>query len=103
MGSLLLAAGEKGMRLSLPNSSIMVHQPSGGFQGQATDIMIHARHTERLKTQLNEIYVKHTGQSLSNVEDALERDNFMTPEEAQAWGLIDEIVETRAKPDGDDG
>jgi len=102
MGSLLLAAGEKGMRLSLPNSSIMVHQPSGGFQGQATDIMIHARHTERLKTQLNEIYVKHTGQSLENVEDALERDNFMTPEEAKEWGLIDEIVATRAKPESDD-
>ena len=99
MGSLLLAAGEKGMRLSLPNSSIMVHQPSGGFQGQATDIMIHARHTERLKTQLNEIYVKHTGQSLENVEDALERDNFMTPEEAKEWGLIDEIVATRTKTD----
>ena len=102
MGSLLLAAGEEGMRLSLPNSSIMVHQPSGGFQGQATDIMIHARHTERLKTQLNEIYVKHTGQSLENVEDALERDNFMTPEEAKEWGLIDEIVATRAKPESDD-
>lgn len=102
MGSLLLAAGEKGMRLSLPNSSIMVHQPSGGFQGQATDIMIHARHTERLKTQLNEIYVKHTGQSLENVEDALERDNFMTPEEAKEWGLIDEIVATRPKAESDD-
>jgi len=103
MGSLLLAAGEKGMRLSLPNSSIMVHQPSGGYQGQATDIMIHARHTERLKRQLNEIYVKHTGQSLENVEDALERDNFMNPTEAKEWGLIDEIVDTRAKPEGDDG
>ncbi|MDJ0639187.1 MAG: ATP-dependent Clp protease proteolytic subunit [Paracoccaceae bacterium] len=102
MGSLLLAAGEKGMRLSLPNSSIMVHQPSGGFQGQATDIMIHARHTERLKTQLNEIYCKHTGQSLKKVEDALERDNFMTPEEAKEWGLIDEIVATRAKSDDND-
>lgn len=99
MGSLLLSAGEKGMRLSLPNSSIMVHQPSGGFQGQATDIMIHARHTERLKRQLNDIYVRHTGQSLEAVEDALERDNFMTPEEAKDWGLIDEIVETRAKPE----
>lgn len=102
MGSLLLAAGNKGMRLSLPNSSIMVHQPSGGFQGQATDIMIHARHTERLKTQLNEIYVKHTGQSLKKVEDALERDNFMTPQEAKDWGLIDEIVESRAKVGSDD-
>ncbi|MEM7720192.1 MAG: ATP-dependent Clp protease proteolytic subunit [Pseudomonadota bacterium] len=102
MGSLLLAAGDNGMRLSLPNSSIMVHQPSGGFQGQATDIMIHAQHVERLKKQLNEIYVKHTGQSLKKVEDALERDNFMTPEEAKDWGLIDEIVETRSKPETDD-
>jgi len=102
MGSLLLAAGEKGMRMSLPNSSIMVHQPSGGFQGQATDIMIHAQHVERLKKQLNEIYVKHTGQTLKKVEDALERDNFMNPEEAKDWGLIDEIVETRAKPESDD-
>ena len=102
MGSLLLAAGEKGMRLSLPNSSIMVHQPSGGFQGQATDIMIHAQHVERLKKQLNEIYVKHTGQALKKVEDALERDNFMNPEEAKDWGLIDEIVETRTKPENND-
>ncbi len=101
MGSLLLAAGEKGMRLSLPNSSIMVHQPSGGYQGQATDIMIHARHTERLKRQLNEIYVKHTSQSLENVEEALERDNFMNPTEAKEWGLIDEIVDTREKPESD--
>ncbi len=101
MGSLLLAAGEKGMRLSLPNSSIMVHQPSGGYQGQATDIMIHARHTERLKRQLNEIYVKHTSQSLESVEEALERDNFMNPTEAKEWGLIDEIVDTREKPESD--
>ena len=97
--ALLLTAGEPGMRLSLPNSSIMVHQPSGGFQGQATDILIHARHTERLKQRLNEIYVKHTGQSLKKVEDALERDNFMTPDEAKDWGLIDEIVESRAAPE----
>ena len=87
------------MRLSLPNSSIMVHQPSGGFQGQASDIMIHARHVERLKQRLNEIYVSHTGQGLEKVEDALERDNFMTPEEAKDWGLIDEIVENRARPE----
>jgi ATP-dependent Clp protease protease subunit len=99
MGSLLLTAGENGMRFSLPNSSIMVHQPSGGYQGQATDIMIHARHTERLKRRLNEIYVKHTGQDLDKVEEALERDNFMTPGEAKEWGLIDEIVESREKPD----
>ncbi len=102
MGALLLAAGDEGMRMSLPNSSIMVHQPSGGFQGQATDILIHARHTERLKRQLNDIYVRHTGQKLKNVEDALERDNFMTPEEAKDWGLIDEIVANRSVPEGED-
>jgi ATP-dependent Clp protease protease subunit len=95
MGSLLLTAGEKGMRFSLPNSQIMVHQPSGGYQGQATDIMIHARYTEKLKNRLNQIYVKHTGQDIKTVEDALERDNFMAPEEAKAWGLIDEIVTSR--------
>ena len=98
MGSLLLTAGEKGMRFSLPNSSVMVHQPSGGFQGQATDIMIHARNTERLKKRLNEIYVRHTGNTYRKVEDALERDNFMTPEEAKAWGLIDEILVNRDTP-----
>ncbi|MEM9344642.1 MAG: ATP-dependent Clp protease proteolytic subunit [Pseudomonadota bacterium] len=102
MGSLLLTAGEAGMRFSLPNSNIMVHQPSGGYQGQATDIMIHAKHTENLKRRLNEIYVKHTGQKLDAVEEALERDNFMTAEEAKDWGLIDEIVENRAKPDEGD-
>ena len=94
-GSLLLIAGEKGMRFSLPNSSIMVHQPSGGFQGQATDIMIHAEQTLKLKRRLNEIYVKHSGQSLEAVETALERDRFMTAEEAKAWGHIDEIVDKR--------
>lgn len=102
MGSLLLTAGENGMRFSLPNSSIMVHQPSGGYQGQATDIMIHAEYTQQLKRRLNEIYVKHTGQTLKKVEEALERDNFMSPEEAKAWGLIDEIVESREKPDGEE-
>ncbi|EPX86355.1 Protease subunit of ATP-dependent Clp protease [Rubellimicrobium thermophilum DSM 16684] len=95
MGSLLLTAGEKGMRFSLPNSEIMVHQPSGGFQGQATDILIHARRTEALRKRLNEIYVKHTGQSMEAVEAALERDRFMDPEEAKAWGLIDDILTTR--------
>jgi ATP-dependent Clp protease, protease subunit len=95
MGSLLLTAGEKGMRFSLPNSQIMVHQPSGGYQGQATDIMIHARYTEKLKNRLNQIYVKHTGQDIKTVEDALERDNFMSSEEAKEWGLIDEIVTSR--------
>jgi ATP-dependent Clp protease protease subunit len=99
MGSLLLQAGEKGMRFSLPNSRVMVHQPSGGYQGQATDIMIHARETQKLKTRLNEIYVKHTGNTLEQVEEGLERDNFMSPEEAKDWGLIDEIVENRAKTD----
>ena len=103
MGSLLLAAGEKGMRYSLPNSRMMVHQPSGGYQGQATDIMIHAQETQKLKDRLNQIYVIHTGQKLKNVESALERDNFMSPEQAHEWGLIDEIVENRAKVDGDDG
>lgn len=101
MGSLLLSAGEPGMRMSLPNSRIMVHQPSGGYQGQASDIMIHAQETQKLKDRLNEIYVHHTGKKLADVENALERDNFMNPEEAKKWGLIDEIVENRAKS-GDD-
>lgn len=101
MGSLLLAAGEPGMRMSLPNSRIMVHQPSGGYQGQASDIMIHAQETQKLKDRLNEIYVHHTGQKLKDVENALERDNFMNPEDAKKWGLIDEIVENRAKVDGE--
>lgn len=95
MGSLLLTAGEKGMRFSLPNSRVMVHQPSGGYQGQATDIMIHAQETQKLKDRLNQIYVKHTGQDLETVEAALERDRFMSPEDAKEWGLIDEIVENR--------
>ena len=99
MGSLLLTAGEPGMRFSLPNSRIMVHQPSGGYQGQATDIMIHAEETLKLKKRLNEIYVHHTGQSLDKVEAALERDNFMSPDEAKDWGLIDEIVTNREKGD----
>ena len=99
MGSLLLTAGEPGMRYSLPNSRIMVHQPSGGYQGQATDIMIHAEETLKLKKRLNEIYVKHTGQSLKTVEAALERDNFMAAEDAKKWGLIDEIVTQRTSID----
>ena len=99
MGSLLLQAGEKGMRFSLPNSRVMVHQPSGGYQGQATDIMIHARETEKLKRRLNEIYVRHTGNDYETVEAALERDNFMSAEDAKAWGLIDEIFENRPKLD----
>lgn len=102
MGSLLSVAGEKGMRFALPNSRIMVHQPSGGYQGQATDIMIHAAETQKVKDQLNKIYVKHTGQSLKAVEKALERDNFMSAEEALAWGHLDEIVESRSSKDDDD-
>ena len=96
MGSLLLVGGEAGMRFSLPNSRIMVHQPSGGYQGQATDIMIHAEETLKIKKRLNEIYVKHTGNSLKKVEAALERDKFMSPEEAKEWGHIDEIVASRS-------
>ncbi|MBK6468887.1 MAG: ATP-dependent Clp protease proteolytic subunit [Rhodobacter sp.] len=99
MGSLLLTAGEKGMRFSLPNSRVMVHQPSGGYQGQATDIMIHAQETQKLKRRLNEIYVKHTGNEYETVEAALERDNFMSAEDAKAWGLIDEILADRGKMD----
>ena len=99
MGSLLLAAGAEGMRFSLPNSRIMVHQPSGGYQGQATDIMIHAEETLKLKRRLNEIYVHHTGQTLETVEAALERDKFMSPQEAKDWGLIDEIVTSRSAPE----
>ena len=99
MGSLLLCAGEKDMRFSLPNSRIMVHQPSGGFQGQASDIEIHAREVLALKKRLNEIYVKHTGQTLDAVEAALERDFFMTAEQAKDWGLIDGIVEKRSVPE----
>ncbi|WP_138464870.1 ATP-dependent Clp protease proteolytic subunit [Poseidonocella sp. HB161398] len=101
MGSLLLTAGEAGMRFSLPNSRIMVHQPSGGFQGQATDISIHAKEILELKERLNNIYVKHTGQDYATVEAALERDNFMTAEAAKAWGLVDEIVTSRAAPEAD--
>lgn len=102
MGSLLLTAGEAGMRFSLPNSRIMVHQPSGGFQGQATDISIHAKEILELKERLNKIYVHHTGQTYDAVESALERDNFMTAEMAKDWGLIDEIVANRATPETED-
>ena len=102
MGSLLLTAGEKGMRFSLPNSRVMVHQPSGGYQGQATDIMIHAQETQKLKNRLNEIYHHHTGKPVKDVEAALERDNFMSPEEAKDWGLIDEILSSRDKATEDD-
>jgi len=101
-GSLLLAAGEAGMRGALPNSSIMLHQPSGGYQGQATDILIHARQTENLKRRLNEIYVTHTGRDYDEIETALERDNFLTPEMAMDFGLIDTIHTKRAAPDDED-
>lgn len=96
MGSLLLAAGDKDMRFSLPNSRIMVHQPSGGFQGQASDIALHAKEILELKERLNNIYVKHCGQKYEDVENALDRDNFMTAEMAKDWGLIDQIVEQRS-------
>ncbi len=96
MGSFLLAAGTKGKRFSLPNSRIMVHQPSAGFQGQATDIEIHANEVLSLKERLNQIYSKHTGKSVEEVKSALERDNFMTADIAKSFGLIDEVVEKRS-------
>jgi ATP-dependent Clp protease protease subunit len=100
MASLLLAAGKKGMRFALPNSRIMLHQPSGGFQGQATDIMLHAQEILNLKKRLNEIYVKHTGQSLKKIEDALERDYFLTAETAVEWGVVDKVIERRPEEAG---
>ena len=102
MGSLLAVGGEAGMRFSLPNSRIMVHQPSGGYQGQATDIMIHAAETQKIKDRLIEIYVNHTGHTAKKVEADLERDYFMSPEEAKDWNHIDEIVENRGKPEEGD-
>jgi len=99
MGSLLLASGHKDMRFSLPNARIMVHQPSGGFQGQASDIARHADDIVKLKRRLNEIYVKHTGQEYDKVESTLDRDHFMTAEEAKAFGLIDSVVENRTDSD----
>lgn len=95
MGSLLLTAGEPGMRYALPNSRIMIHQPSGGFRGQATDIEIHAKEILNLKKRLNNMYVKHTGKSLNIIEKAMERDNFMSAEEALKFGLIDKIITKR--------
>ena len=97
MGSLLLAAGQKDMRFALPNARIMLHQPSGGFQGQATDIMLHAQEILNLKKRLNEIYVRHTGQALKKIEEALERDYFLTPEMAKEWGVIDKVIEKRSE------
>ena len=101
MGSFLLMAGEPGMRYSLPNSRIMIHQPSGGARGQATDIEIQAKEILRLRKALNEAYVKHTGQKLKVVEDAMERDNFMSADEAKKWGLIDHVVESKPVPEDD--
>ena len=96
MGSFLLAAGTKGRRFSLPNSRVMVHQPSAGFQGQVTDIEIHANEVSSLKKRLNEIYSKHTGKAVDEIKSALERDNFMTSDIAKSFGLIDEVVEKRS-------
>jgi ATP-dependent Clp protease, protease subunit len=101
MGSLLLSAGAKDMRFALPNARIMVHQPSGGFQGQATDILIHAEEIKGLKRRLNQIYVKHTGKDLATVEAALERDNFMSAEAAKDFGLVDKVMEKR--PEAEEG
>jgi ATP-dependent Clp protease protease subunit len=98
-GSLLLTAGAKGKRYSLPHSNIMIHQPSGGFQGQATDIEIHAKEIIKTRDRLNKIYVKHTGQELKTIEDAMERDRFMTPVEAKEFGLVDEVIAERPKAD----
>jgi ATP-dependent Clp protease, protease subunit len=97
MGSLLLAAGEKDMRFALPNARIMVHQPSGGFQGQATDIMIHAQEILNIRKRLNEIYVRHTGQPIKRIEEALERDQFFTAEGAKEFGLVDKVIEKRVE------
>ena len=102
MGSLLLTAGAKGMRYALPNARIMVHQPSGGFQGQVTDIMIHAKEVEDLKKRLNGIYVEHTGRTYEEIESALERDNFMTADKAQEFGLIDQVITSREAMEGPD-
>jgi len=95
MGPLLLAAGAPGMRFALPNARIMLHQPSGGYQGQVTDILIHAREVESLKRRLNEIYEKHTGKDYKTIEEALERDNFMTAEVAKSFGIVDQVMEKR--------
>jgi ATP-dependent Clp protease, protease subunit len=95
MGSLLLAAGAKELRFALPNARIMIHQPSGGFQGQATDIMVHAQEILNMKARLNEIYVKHTGQPLKKIEDAVERDTFLTAEMAKDFGIVDKVIDRR--------
>lgn len=100
MGSLLLCAGEKGMRFAMPNSRIMVHQPSGGFQGQASDIERHARDILKMKKRLNEVYVKHTGRTYEEIETTLDRDHFMDADEAQSWGVIDKILTSRLEMEG---
>jgi len=100
MGSLLLTAGAKGKRFCLPNARIMLHQPSGGFQGQAADIEIHAKEILQIRERLNRIYCHHTGQKMEVIEDALDRDKFMSPEEAREFGIIDEVVQQRPLPDG---
>lgn len=97
MGSLLLAAGQKDMRFALPNARIMVHQPSGGFQGQASDIMIHAQEILNIRKRLNEIYVRHTGQPIKKIEEALERDQFFTADGAKEFGLVDKVIEKRVE------
>lgn len=101
MGSLLLAAGDKGMRFATPNSRIMVHQPSGGFQGQASDIERHARDIIKMKRRLNEIYVKHCGRAYEEVEQTLDRDHFMSSDEAKDWGLIDKVLTSRTEMEGE--
>jgi ATP-dependent Clp protease protease subunit len=102
MGSVIAIGGEKGMRFALPNSEIMVHQPSGGSQGMASDILISARHIEKTRERMYQMYVKHSGQDYETVQKAMDRDTWMTPEEAKDWGHIDEIVESRGKQDDDD-
>ncbi|MCL4158089.1 UNVERIFIED_CONTAM: hypothetical protein GTU68_036938 [Idotea baltica] len=102
MGSVIAIGGEKGMRFALPNSEIMVHQPSGGSQGMASDILISARHIERTRERMYQLYVKHSGQDYETVQKAMDRDTWMTPDEAKEWGHLDEIVESRGKLDGDD-